>query len=182
VLVRMNGRAANATKPNWLLIKERDKFARTAQKTAVTEASPYSVVTARSLEQIASDEDHVWNSKASSSPPAKPIEPSRPHKLSSKKTGAPQNSESGSLGNLPRENLPRSIPPRLALTTRQPTATDVWLHELKLDGYRIQIHVRETKSRGKQAHQGGPCELLSGRHWLSAAANCRSPPEHRSLP
>jgi bifunctional non-homologous end joining protein LigD len=62
-LVRMGGKAAGERKPNWLLIKEHDEFERGPDEPIVTEAEPNSVVTARSLEEIAADEDHVWNSK-----------------------------------------------------------------------------------------------------------------------
>jgi bifunctional non-homologous end joining protein LigD len=154
VLVRMKGRAAREAKPNWLLIKERDAFAQTLQKQAVTDKSPDSVVTGRSLEQIASDEDHVWNSKESSSREGRTSGPSRPRKLKSKETNAPlhspMHSDNRSLRNLPREGFPGFIPPQLALTATQPPETAAWLHELKLDGYRIQIHVLEAKSRGKR--------------------------------
>jgi bifunctional non-homologous end joining protein LigD len=146
-LVRMRDRAARATKPNWLLIKERDAFAQTAQKAAVTDKSPDSVVTGRSLEQIASDEDHVWDSKESSSGEARATEQ---RGLRSKQAASPSYSDGRRLRSLPREDFPGFIPPQLALTAAQPPETDAWLHELKLDGYRIQIHVRETKSRGQR--------------------------------
>src|SRR6201985_2726796 len=62
-LIRMGGKAANESKPNWLLIKEHDDFERTKDDSAVTDEEPNSVVTGRSLEEIARHEDHVWNSK-----------------------------------------------------------------------------------------------------------------------
>src|ERR1700721_3738983 len=62
-LVRMGGKAANERKPNWLLIKEHDTFEYTTKDKPITEAEPNSIVTGRSLEQIAKSEDHVWNSK-----------------------------------------------------------------------------------------------------------------------
>ena len=62
-LIRMGGKAANERKPNWLLIKEHDEFERGENDPSVTEEEPNSVVTGRSLEQIAKSEDHVWNSK-----------------------------------------------------------------------------------------------------------------------
>ncbi len=62
-LIRMKGKAASETKPNWLLIKEHDAFERPAEAEAVTEAEPNSVVTGRSIEEIAGSKDHVWNSK-----------------------------------------------------------------------------------------------------------------------
>ena len=160
VLVQMKGWSARAGKPNWLLIKERDKFARTGQKAAVTEASPNSVVTGRSLEQIAEENDHVWNSKESSrkesatqhapagkEPVAKKITQVR--RQSSRVVPAATKSIGHALRNAQRENFPKFLSPQLALSTREPPATDAWIHELKLDGYRIQIHVRETESRGK---------------------------------
>lgn len=62
-LVRMGGKAATERKPNWLLIKEHDEFERGKDAPCVTEAEPLSVVTERTMEQIAQNEDHVWNSK-----------------------------------------------------------------------------------------------------------------------
>src|SRR5260370_18815658 len=62
-LIRMGGKAANERKPNWLLIKEHDEFERRESDPGVTEEEPNSVVTGRSLEEIAKSEDHVWNSK-----------------------------------------------------------------------------------------------------------------------
>src|SRR3978361_159110 len=60
-LVRMGGKAANERKPNWLLIKEHGPFERSKDDPCITEEAPNSVVTDRSLEQIAANEDHVWN-------------------------------------------------------------------------------------------------------------------------
>lgn len=62
-LIRMGGKAANERKPNWLLIKEHDDFERGSDDPCVTEEGPNSVVTGRTMEQIGSNEDHVWNSK-----------------------------------------------------------------------------------------------------------------------
>src|ERR1700733_4283357 len=62
-LIRMGGKYANERKPNWLLIKEHDEFERPRDAPSVTEEEPNSVVTGRSLEEIAKNEDHVWNSK-----------------------------------------------------------------------------------------------------------------------
>jgi len=67
-LVRMGGKAANEKKPNWLLIKEHDGFERGKDDPAITDEAPNSVVTDRSLDQIAANEDHVWNSKETANP------------------------------------------------------------------------------------------------------------------
>ena len=66
-LIRMGGKAANERKPNWLLIKEHDDFERKSDDPPITEEEPNSVVTGRSIEEIAKSEDHVWNSKETAS-------------------------------------------------------------------------------------------------------------------
>ncbi len=149
VLVLMKGAAARPTKPNWLLIKEHDRFATTISKPSVTDAHPRSAITGRSMEQIADDQDHIWNSKESSGGEVKTKEPARRRRSTATQAVAPSHTEVKSLGQTPREKLPSFISPQLAHTTRQPPDTDAWLHELKLDGYRIQIHLRGTKSGGK---------------------------------
>jgi bifunctional non-homologous end joining protein LigD len=158
-LVRMSGAAAQAAKPNWLLIKERDRFATDSSKPAVTEAHPRSAVTNRGIEQIAADQDHVWNSKASSASKPKSQE-SAPRPRSSAKPARrpsakpamePSHSKASSFSQTPREKLPAFIPPQLALTTREPPTSDAWIHELKLDGYRIQIHLNRTTTRSHSA-------------------------------
>ena len=62
-LIRMGGKAANERKPNWFLIKEHDEFERSEDDPCVTVDEPDSVVTGRTMDQIAHNEDHVWNSK-----------------------------------------------------------------------------------------------------------------------
>src|SRR5271156_4237495 len=73
-LVRMKSkpgsRWGNSSKPNWLLIKEHDPFERTDKDPSITEEAPNSAVTGRSIEQIAKNEDHVWNSKDTANPNA----------------------------------------------------------------------------------------------------------------
>ncbi len=58
VLVRMHGRAGwsgkeNSGKENWLLIKEKDKFARDSSDEPIIEKAPNSAASGRSLEEIA---------------------------------------------------------------------------------------------------------------------------------
>ncbi|HQU45164.1 MAG TPA: DNA polymerase ligase N-terminal domain-containing protein, partial [Pirellulales bacterium] len=60
-LVRMHGRPGDRA-TNWLLIKERDENARSLDEYDVTEAEPASVTTGRTLDEIARDDDRVWQS------------------------------------------------------------------------------------------------------------------------
>jgi bifunctional non-homologous end joining protein LigD len=72
-LIRMNDKknsqsgniTAHESKPNWLLIKEHDQFERPEDAEPITDTKPNSAVTGRSLDQIASQEDHVWQSNKS---------------------------------------------------------------------------------------------------------------------
>jgi bifunctional non-homologous end joining protein LigD len=136
-LVRMGGKAANERKPNWLLIKEHDEFERGKDDPPITEESPNSAVTKRTLEQITGQEDHVWNSKETAhgnawhrqEKTAQPV----PHKKAQ-----PKSIGDTTLKRLPRESQPDFLAPQLALEATEPPGKDGWLHELKLDGYRIQ--------------------------------------------
>jgi len=136
-LIRMGGKAANERKPNWLLIKEHDEFEYSPDDKPITETEPDSVVTGRSIEQIAHNEDHVWNSKETASGNAwyrndksNIVTPRLASKAPAVKLILPPNT--------PKEKLPDFIPPQLAQQSTTPPTGTGWLHELKLDGYRIQ--------------------------------------------
>ena len=145
-LIRMGGRAANEKKPNWLLIKEHDSFERSEDASAITDESPESVVTGRSLEEIASQKDHVWNSNSE----AKPVPPASYRERKTKTSAGPAvKARPGvaelDLSAIPKERLPEFIPPQLAFQVESAPDEDGWLHELKLDGYRIQAHKEGAK-------------------------------------
>ncbi|MBB5346133.1 DNA ligase D [Tunturibacter empetritectus] len=160
-LIRMGGKAANESKPNWLLIKEHDDFERTQGEAAVTDAEPNSVVTGRSLEEIARSEDHVWNSKETArgnawyrkdagAVGAREVvaEKVAPEAVSADKASSGKSVEARKAKGVarelkvpagaPKERLPEFITPELALQATTPPSGAGWLHELKLDGYRIQ--------------------------------------------
>jgi bifunctional non-homologous end joining protein LigD len=125
-LIRMGGRAANESKPNWLLIKEHDDFERKSDDPAITEAEPNSVVTGRSIEEIAKNEDHVWNSKETANGNAwyrkengevakdatKPRQASTPKQNSKSSTAF-----TAALKATPKEKLPDFICPSIGLTS-----------------------------------------------------------------
>jgi bifunctional non-homologous end joining protein LigD len=155
-LIRMKGdRFGEKGKNNWLLIKEHDEYERTADDPAITDEAPDSAVTGRSMEQIAAAEDHVWNSHVpEKKPPAnrslltrrglasQPVQPS-PGLV---KNPDPPDRES-LLRDAPHEKMPGFLSPELASSIDQPPEGDEWLHELKLDGYRIQIHIDEKAGK-----------------------------------
>ena len=165
-LIRMNGKAAHESKPNWLLIKEHDKYEQTADAKPITESAPNSAVTKRSLEQIAAQEDHVWQSNKTAylRDPSIKVPKGQPWHRQHQKSGdweletgsskpkpkaASQASKpsrpSSNLGSLAKEPQPAFIKPQLALEATEPPSTSNWLHELKLDGYRIQARKSGSK-------------------------------------
>ncbi len=145
-LIRMGGKAANERKPNWLLIKEHDDFERKGDDPPITEEAPNSVVTGRSIEEIAVSGDHVWNSKETASGNAwyrsdngvKPASGSR-------KDSQVAADLAKAIKGAPKEKLPEFIPPQLASPATTPPNGKGWLHELKLDGYRIQARKDGSK-------------------------------------
>jgi bifunctional non-homologous end joining protein LigD len=148
-LIRMGGKAANEKKPNWLLIKEHDGLEHSETDTPITESEPNSVATGRSLEQIAAQQDHTWNSndpraKHQKQPPglATTLGAPGPDSGNQEKAAKPKSTATRpkpiQLPQSPKEKLPAFIPPQLASQATTPPDTGAWLHELKLDGYRIQ--------------------------------------------
>jgi len=144
-LIRMNHAAHGPKdKPQWLLIKEHDKYERGPGDPAITDERPNSSVTGRSIDQIAHASDHVWNSNR-----ANPLESSAAPKPAAKKSAvkkpAPPPTPSIDLDELPYERQPDFIAPQLALEATSTPNTDEWIHELKLDGYRIQARKSGSK-------------------------------------
>lgn len=144
-LVRMGGKAAHESKPNWLLIKEHDEFERNAGDPAITEEKPKSAVTGRTLEEIAAQEDHVWNSKDTARGEAWYRQESKGTAAKGATANAVATKPAKSVpkldkltADLPKEAQPSFVPPQLAMEATNPPDADGWLHELKLDGYRIQ--------------------------------------------
>ncbi|HEX8896045.1 MAG TPA: DNA ligase D [Terriglobales bacterium] len=152
-LIRMGGKAANERKPNWLLIKEHDDFERTSDEPIVTEAEPDSVVTGRDLDQIANSQDHVWNSKDTAKGKAwyrndnVPVAAEGAAKRSAPAKPSYSARLTVTLRDAPEETLPPFISPELAQPASNPPKAAGWVHELKLDGYRIQVRKDEARVR-----------------------------------
>jgi bifunctional non-homologous end joining protein LigD len=147
-LVRMHGRNDRPDKPNWLLIKEKDEFARDDSSAQITDEAPDSAASGRSMEQITARKDRVWNSKDSSSnaeqstAEAKKSQQKKIQKSSVRKPLA-------GVKKLPKEKFPGFISPHLAQTSTAAPSGEGWIHELKLDGYRIQIQVQSDERPGR---------------------------------
>lgn len=109
-LVRM-GKDDSGGKPNWLLIKEKDTDARPGD---ITRERPESVASGRDIEEIGSGKDRVWRSNRSESPRVAP-----PKRRARKR------------------RLPEFVAPQLATLVSEAPRGEEWVHEIKLDGYRV---------------------------------------------
>jgi bifunctional non-homologous end joining protein LigD len=118
-LIRMGGKAAREKRENWLLIKERDDMAQPGSGAAVTEENPTSVESGRDMAAIAQDADRVWDGQRGEI------------------TAGTSRVDPSAIPKARRMTLPDRIAPLLATAATAPPDGDAWLHEIKLDGYRI---------------------------------------------
>jgi bifunctional non-homologous end joining protein LigD len=160
-LVRMRGRP-NEKKASWLLIKARDEAARDAKDPDILEEMAESVVSGRSIEEIAQGKGkkRVWHSNRSvkdnvkaaatrrnsgASPAARRKSARSPSRASVRKKAKSKTKtkESRSAGG----PLPDFVSPSLAtLRTAAPSGAG-WVHEIKFDGYRIQARLDRGEVR-----------------------------------
>jgi len=137
VLVRMHGDRFGGKRTNWLLIKHRDQYAKDGKGEAILEKD-HSVASGRSLEQIAQGKgrkpkpfmraktfkaDAIWQSNKSQPLKAAPG-PTRSKKVS---------------------HLPAFVEPELCRLVDAPPSGSDWGHEVKFDGYRVQLRVEDGK-------------------------------------
>jgi bifunctional non-homologous end joining protein LigD len=147
VLVRMAGKFANQSKPSWLLIKEHDGDERAANEIPITEEAPKSILSGRDIDEIAKARDAVWNSRAGPSSADDRKSPKRTKTNPAVKLPKPSQASSlpnltSRLAHLPKEALPSFVSPQLASMGKFSPNSEDWVHELKLDGYRIQARVQ----------------------------------------
>lgn len=108
---------------NWLLIKVKDKFARSEKQYDVTQAKPNSVISKSSLQGIAKK----FQTDISDKP--------KNIKILKKKN----------LSKARKKPIPNSMQPELATLIEKPPIGDDWLHEIKFDGYRLLCFVKDKK-------------------------------------
>ena len=141
VLVRMANDRERSKRTNWLLIKHRDEFAVEPNGAPVVEESDTSVASGRTMEAIAAGKgrkpkpfmlqggkvqaDAVWDSRSG---------------LAADKRNA-RVREKKKANTVVASDLPDFVAPQLCETLDRPPSADGWIHEIKFDGYRIQMRV-----------------------------------------
>jgi bifunctional non-homologous end joining protein LigD len=159
VLVRMR-RRPNDKKDNWLLIKERDGYESEARP---SEDNDNSVASGRTMEQIAQGRGKAPKPFMLSGRAKKSDAVWHSNKLMAADEG---DAASRQMRNVSRSktlsiSMPEFIPPQLCKSIGRAPDSDDWVHEIKFDGYRMQLRVA-----------GGSARLLTrkGLDWTSKFA------------
>ncbi len=146
VLVRIKNNRGRDTRTNWLLIKHKDEYAVAGGTPALIELDR-SVASGRTMDQIArgvgkaprpfmlattkaAAADAVWHSNRSAAAPTP-----RPKRRAAPSKGAQLAS------------MPKFIEPQLCKLVDRPPATAGWAHEIKFDGYRVQLRVQDGEAQ-----------------------------------
>ncbi len=149
VLVRMKRDRSGGKRTNWLLIKHRDAGAKSDGGAALL-AADQSVASGRSMKQIAAGKgrapepfmsisgkgsrpDAVWNSK--------PVAAAQPRAMASAKAASRVPSKGIGV-----RKIPDFVEPQLARLVDSPPLESGWAHEVKFDGYRLQLRVVEGEA------------------------------------
>jgi bifunctional non-homologous end joining protein LigD len=136
-LVRMSSGRTHGKRTSWLLIKHRDAAARADRADALLDEDR-SIASGRTMAQIAAGKGRnptpfmTARAKTARGPRTRPSAQSR---------GKPQSkSRKGST-------MPTFIPPQLAQLVTRPPEGRGWGHEVKLDGYRMQLRVSRGEAK-----------------------------------
>ena len=128
VLVRMARDRAHGKRVNWLLIKHRDRYAKEDGDALLRKDK--SIASGRRMAAIASGKG----------PKPKPFMLAKPQRTRPA-AGRPAARESGARKSMPASRLPRFVPPQLARLVSYVPPGPGWGHEIKFDGYRMQMRV-----------------------------------------
>ena len=148
VLVRMKRRAREKS-DNWLLIKHHDDHAVTHDGMALVEGETTSVASGRSMDQIAQGKGKgptrfmTGRSRAT----ARGVWDSNQGEAADARAGlaaktAPLKVRTDPKVKLKAADLPDFVAPQLARSTDRPPQGAGWAHEIKFDGYRLQLRIQ----------------------------------------
>ena len=163
VLVRMKGDRFGGKRTNWLLIKHRDDYSRDGDDEGVL-ANDRSVASGRVLDEIAAGKGRapkpfmmskqtataaaVWNSNKGLAAEARAglqVPASKPRAARGKRepamTKASAKKKAAKKSRPLHADMPNFVAPQLCHASARPPTAEGWVHEIKFDGYRIQMRV-----------------------------------------
>lgn len=134
----------NSTKNNWLLVKAKDKYAKT--NIEILKKKPFSVISKKTLDQIKSNQNSIIhkNTPARSAHPAHSI-PKRKVSPSDHPVLLKMNDYIRTFPEAHRQKIPGALKPELAYLVDKTPQGNAWLHEIKYDGYRILCFIKNGK-------------------------------------
>jgi bifunctional non-homologous end joining protein LigD len=186
VLVRMRNDRTGGKRTNWLLIKHRDEYAREGEDNDILEKDK-SVASGRAMQRIADGKgrapkpfmlakgtkgraDAVWQSNRAEEAETRTVGPAPRNALKKGKATAATSRKKVS-------EMPDFIAPQLCTPVERPAPGAGWCHEIKFDGYRVQLRVEDgaatlktrkgldwTKKFSSVAKEGGalPDAMIDG--------------------
>ncbi|MBR1266714.1 DNA ligase D [Bradyrhizobium sp. AUGA SZCCT0222] len=162
VLVRMKGDRYGGKRTNWLLIKHRDEFVREGDANDILD-DDRSVASGRSMDQIATGKgrapkpfmlakggktkaDAVWNSNRGEAAEAR-AQGKTSIKTSISRPAPPTKARAAAKAKAAKtkqvDAMPDFVAPQLCASAESPPNSDGWCHEIKFDGYRMQLRVED---------------------------------------
>ncbi|MCS3893683.1 bifunctional non-homologous end joining protein LigD [Bradyrhizobium japonicum USDA 38] len=158
VLVRMRHDRNGGKRTNWLLIKHRDEYASESDDILSEDKS---VASGRAMAEIADGKgrapkpfmlakggkakaDAVWESNRAEEPKGRTVRPA-PGAALKRGTGAKTKATTATTAKKVSE-MPDFVAPQLCTPVERPPAADGWCHEIKFDGYRVQLRVEDGEA------------------------------------
>ncbi|TYL76543.1 DNA ligase D [Bradyrhizobium cytisi] len=158
VLVRMRHDRSGGKRTNWLLIKHRDEYASEDEDILSEDKS---VASGRAMEQIAGGKgrapkpfmlakeakgkaDAVWQSNRAEETRGRTVKPAPRAALKWVKTSKKKATTATAAKKV--SEMPDFVAPQLCTPVERPPAADGWCHEIKFDGYRVQLRVEDGEA------------------------------------
>ncbi|MBR1153593.1 DNA ligase D [Bradyrhizobium sp. JYMT SZCCT0428] len=156
ILTRMRRREGEK-RNNWLLIKHRDAFAREGKKNRILDEDA-SVASGRPMDDIAGGKGRgpkafitgsrsrasakaEWTSHRAASNASSTKKRAQPLAARSKRSSTKKASKKKRISS--DAGMPLFVAPQLCKSVERPPAGGDWVHEIKFDGYRIQMRVED---------------------------------------
>lgn len=158
VLVRMKHNRNGGKRTNWLLIKHRDVYAREGKKDGVLNEDK-SVASGRDMAEITTGKgrkpkpfmtkksaraDAIWDSSKGLAfdKRSKKAGTAKATVASKKSTKLPSSKSPGKRA----IQMPDFIAPQLCTSVERPPNSSSWVHEIKFDGYRVQMRIEKGEA------------------------------------
>ena len=158
VLVRMRNDRTGGKRTNWLLIKHRDEFASESEDILSEDKS---VASGRAMAEIAKGKgrapkpfmlakgattkaDAVWQSNRAEETKGRTVKAAPRAALKTSKAAKKKAMTASTAKEV--SEMPDFVAPQLCTLVERPPSGDGWCHEIKFDGYRVQLRIEDGKA------------------------------------